>query len=133
MFGIPLGLGAYAMKYAEGLSYFSADPTACMNCHIMEPQFDSWQKSSHHAVATCVDCHLPHKVRKEIVSLTLSDRDCMECHGEPDIHKTVEGETVSLTVDEAAIKNSVHENIPCVKCHSDVDPRRKRPCPGSTR
>lgn len=26
----------------------------------MQPQYDSWQKSSHHAQATCVDCHLPH-------------------------------------------------------------------------
>ena len=33
---------------------------ACINCHIMQPQFDSWQKASHHTFATCVDCHLPH-------------------------------------------------------------------------
>jgi cytochrome c nitrite reductase small subunit len=26
----------------------------------MQPQYDSWLKSSHHAVAGCVDCHLPH-------------------------------------------------------------------------
>ena len=26
----------------------------------MTPQYDSWQKSSHHTAATCVDCHLPH-------------------------------------------------------------------------
>jgi cytochrome c nitrite reductase small subunit len=26
----------------------------------MQPQYDSWQKASHHTVATCVDCHLPH-------------------------------------------------------------------------
>src|SRR5262249_32971432 len=32
----------------------------CVNCHIMQPQFDAWQKASHHGVATCVDCHLPH-------------------------------------------------------------------------
>lgn len=25
----------------------------------MESQYDSWQKAGHHAVATCVDCHLP--------------------------------------------------------------------------
>ena len=38
----------------------STDPKVCVNCHIMQPQYDSWQKSSHHAVAACVDCHLPH-------------------------------------------------------------------------
>lgn len=26
----------------------------------MQPQYDSWQKAGHHAVAVCVDCHLPH-------------------------------------------------------------------------
>ena len=53
--GLLLGTGAFTFKYAEGLSYFSTDPKACVNCHIMTPQYDSWQKSSHHAVATCVD------------------------------------------------------------------------------
>ena len=58
--GIFLGIGAYTFLYAEGLSYMSDDPEVCINCHIMQPQYDSWQKSSHHAVAVCVDCHLPH-------------------------------------------------------------------------
>jgi cytochrome c nitrite reductase small subunit len=60
MIGSLFGLGGYTFKYGEGLSYFSKDPAACVNCHIMQPQFDSWQKASHHTVATCVDCHLPH-------------------------------------------------------------------------
>ena len=58
--GVLLGVGLFTFQYAEGLSYLSADPRACVNCHIMQPQFDSWQKSSHHDVAVCVDCHLPH-------------------------------------------------------------------------
>lgn len=57
--GILLGLSAYTFRYAEGLSYFSTDPRACVNCHVMREQYDSWQKASHHAVAGCVDCHLP--------------------------------------------------------------------------
>ena len=58
--GLLLGLSSFTFQYGEGLSYFSKDPAACMNCHIMKPQFDSWQKASHHTFATCVDCHLPH-------------------------------------------------------------------------
>lgn len=57
--GVTLGLSSFTFLYAEGLSYFSTDPQACANCHIMQRQFDSWQKSSHHAAAKCVDCHLP--------------------------------------------------------------------------
>ena len=60
LLGTLIGTGAFTFRYAEGLSYFSADPAACVNCHIMTPQYDSWQKSSHHTAATCVDCHLPH-------------------------------------------------------------------------
>lgn len=26
----------------------------------MQEHFDGWQKASHHAAATCVECHLPH-------------------------------------------------------------------------
>jgi|APLak6261663543_1056040.scaffolds.fasta_scaffold01182_5 cytochrome c nitrite reductase small subunit len=58
--GLFAGLGTYTFTFAHGLSYFSNDPTACMNCHIMREQFDGWQKSPHHAVATCNDCHTPH-------------------------------------------------------------------------
>ena len=57
--GNPAGRGGYAFFYAEGTSYLSDDPRACVNCHIMREQFDSWQKSSHRAVAGCGDCHLP--------------------------------------------------------------------------
>ncbi len=61
MVGVLIGLGGATVRYAEGLSYLSKDPEACANCHIMNPQYDSWQKASHHTAATCVDCHLPHE------------------------------------------------------------------------
>src|SRR4029078_1272604 len=58
--GLLAGIGGFTFLYAEGLSYMSDDPRVCVNCHIMQPQYDSWQKASHHTVALCVDCHLPH-------------------------------------------------------------------------
>lgn len=57
--GAALGIGGYAFVYAQGLSYLSSEPKVCANCHIMQAQYDSWQKSSHHHVAVCNDCHLP--------------------------------------------------------------------------
>lgn len=60
MLGAVSGLGMYTFQYAEGLSYLSTDPRSCANCHIMWPQYDSWQKSGHQHVATCADCHMPH-------------------------------------------------------------------------
>jgi len=59
LLGVPVGIGAFTFHYAHGSSYLSTDPEACVNCHVMQAPFDDWQKSSHHAVATCVDCHLP--------------------------------------------------------------------------
>lgn len=58
--GTTVGLGGYTFWYAQGASYFSNDPRACMNCHIMREAFDTWQQASHHHVATCNDCHVPH-------------------------------------------------------------------------
>lgn len=58
--GILVGVGSFTFGYAEGFSYLSTDPAACANCHIMQDHYDTWQKSSHHHVAVCVDCHLPH-------------------------------------------------------------------------
>src|ERR1700755_1517599 len=56
--GACAGLGLFTFDYAEGLSYLSNDPKACVNCHIMNDQYAGWTKSSHHAAATCNDCHL---------------------------------------------------------------------------
>jgi len=57
--GLTLGLGLVTLDHAEALTYLSEDPRTCVNCHIMRSQYDSWQKSSHHGVASCNGCHLP--------------------------------------------------------------------------
>jgi cytochrome c nitrite reductase small subunit len=59
--GVTLGTGSYTARYAEAFSYLSNDPKACVNCHVMRDPYDGWQKASHHAVATCNDCHVPHQ------------------------------------------------------------------------
>src|SRR4051794_23471415 len=58
--GMAMGSGGYAFYYGEGLSYLSNNPKTCVNCHIMRDHYDGWSKASHHAVATCNDCHTPH-------------------------------------------------------------------------
>jgi len=132
--GVLLGVGAFTFDYAEGLSYFSRDPAACANCHIMLPQYDSWQKASHHTVATCVDCHLPHDfvgkyVAKadngyrhsraftfqdfpEPIAITDSNarilqENCVECH-EGVIHDALQS------------AHTADDEMRCVHCHRDV-------------
>jgi cytochrome c nitrite reductase small subunit len=132
--GVLLGVGAYTFNYAHGLSHLSSDPKACVNCHIMQPQYESWQKSSHHAVAWCVDCHLPHDFIGKYVAkaengwhhskgFTLQDfhepimikqknaailqENCLGCHGD-------------LVHELAAGVNGDPDEVQCVHCHSGV-------------
>jgi cytochrome c nitrite reductase small subunit len=60
--GLAIGLGGFTFVYARGASYLTNDPEACGNCHIMREHLSAWLKSSHHAVATCNDCHTPHNI-----------------------------------------------------------------------
>ena len=61
LLGIPVGVGAFTFVYAKGFSYLSTDPRACVNCHVMNEQYEAWLKSGHRHAATCVECHLPHE------------------------------------------------------------------------
>lgn len=132
--GALVGLGLYTFRFAEGLSYFSTDPAACANCHIMNAQYDSWQKSSHHAAARCVDCHLPHEFLPKYIAkaengyhhskgFTLQDfhepilikeknsrilqANCIRCH-EPLVHELLTG------------GHAATEPRRCVHCHQGV-------------
>ncbi len=60
MGGIIAGLGAYTVYMSRAHSYLSDDPSACVNCHIMTPYYQSWAHSSHSQWANCNDCHVPH-------------------------------------------------------------------------
>lgn len=59
MLAVLTGVGLVIFRISNAVSYLSDSPEACMNCHVMTPQFASWQKSSHARVATCNDCHVP--------------------------------------------------------------------------
>jgi cytochrome c nitrite reductase small subunit len=137
--GMAAGIGGFTFRYAEGLSYFSTDPAACMNCHIMRPQYDAWLKASHHGVATCIDCHLPHELvpkywakaengyrhSKEFTAQTFAEpiviqargreilqASCLYCHGGI-VHGNASG------TDERA-EPSEQAALPCVHCHLSV-------------
>jgi cytochrome c nitrite reductase small subunit len=108
--GLAAGIGAYTFRYAEGLSYLSTDPRACVNCHIMRPQYDSWQKSSHHTVAVCIDCHLPHDlIGKYIAKIENGYR-----HSE----KFTTGNFAQPILVQARGREILQAN--CVACHDDL-------------
>ncbi len=129
--GTVAGLSLFTFEYAEGFSYFSSNPKACNNCHVMNEFYDGWRKSSHHAAAVCVDCHMPTGLFDKIIAkadngyrhskgFTFMDfhqpimitarnseilqNNCVRCHG-----ALVEG------------LNAGHgDRIRCVHCHSHV-------------
>jgi cytochrome c nitrite reductase small subunit len=132
--GLVAGLGAYTFRFAEGLSYFSSDPRACVNCHIMRDQYASWQHASHHGNATCVQCHLPHGLVPKLLAkavngwnhsraFTLEDfpepirigprnatilqENCLGCHGRF-VSELVHGSTTA------------RDAPTCVHCHRGV-------------
>lgn len=60
LMGCFVGLGFYTLYLSKAASYLSDDPKACINCHVMTPQYLTWNHSSHREVADCNDCHVPH-------------------------------------------------------------------------
>lgn len=130
--GVPAGVGGFTFVYAKGLSYLSTDPRACVNCHVMNPQYEGWLKSGHRHVATCVECHLPHAgiakwlakgehgVRhsaaftlqnfKEPIEITPRDREivrtnCLRCHE-------------SLVHAVAEVPGRAGGELDCMHCHA---------------
>ncbi len=109
--GILAGIGLATLHYANATSYLSTNPAACVNCHIMQPQYDSWQKSSHHALATCVDCHLPHD---SLVSKYLTKAE----HG----WNHSKGFTLQNFPEPIQISHKTAHVLQanCVRCHDDL-------------
>ena len=135
MFGTLVGLGLFTFHYARGTSYFSTDPKACVNCHIMRDEYDSWTKAGHHGAAKCIECHLPHSLIPKYIAkadngwrhskaFTLQNfhepiqitprnarilqENCVRCHGDF-VHELVQGARLPRG-----------EAVQCVHCHRGV-------------
>lgn len=134
MLGVSIGVGIYTFDYGKGLSYLSNDPKACVNCHVMQNQFDSWIKSSHHAAASCNDCHTPHQFPDKWLVKALNgwnhskaftlqnypdpiritprnsrvlEHNCLYCHSE-------------FVQDIAGHQNLQKDAVRCTECHRSV-------------
>jgi len=61
VFVVAVGFFIYVLNISKATSYLTSEPGACINCHVMNTQYATWQHSSHAKAATCADCHLPHE------------------------------------------------------------------------
>lgn len=131
--GAVLGLGGYTLVYAKAFSYMSEDAKVCANCHIMQSQYDSWQKSSHHHVAICNDCHLPKGFVGKYAAKALNGFNharayTLQNFAEPITIKPFNGDIVQESclachralVHEAVTATGRGGEMPCVHCHSSA-------------
>ncbi|MDR1264504.1 MAG: cytochrome c nitrite reductase small subunit [Propionibacteriaceae bacterium] len=132
--GAALGLVGFTAVYAELPSYLGGDSEACLNCHVMRPQYDAWARGGHAQSATCADCHLPHDnalhklavkaedgllhgakftlgdypehIRIRAASLAVVDQACLSCHAQ--------------VADTMLIVRPEGGTVSCAHCHADV-------------
>jgi cytochrome b subunit of formate dehydrogenase len=50
----------------------------------------------------------------------MSNDECLACHNDPSLTKDENGKQVSLHVDDAKFKASIHSSFGCTDCHSDI-------------
>lgn len=137
--GMLAGLGAFTFGYGEGASYFSSDPRACANCHIMQDYFDTWQKSSHHHVAVCIDCHLPHEFLRKYVAKADNGFFHSTAFTLQNFHEPIRIKERNREITQencvACHAETVHQMLPaapgeeaprCIHCHVDVGHAAKR-------
>lgn len=133
MLGVLGGIGAFTFGYGKGASYLSNDPQACVNCHVMEGHYDSWQNSSHRHVAVCNDCHLPHNFLGKWVTKADNGFFHSLAFTLENFHEPIRIKPRNRRVTQGACLDChadfVHEMLPatsggdmlmCVHCHSDV-------------
>jgi cytochrome c nitrite reductase small subunit len=109
--GILAGIMLYLAYISRVTSYLSDDPSTCMNCHIMAPQFATWSHSAHREKTHCNDCHVPHN--NVLNKYYFKARDGMR-------HATIftlRREPQVIFIKEEG-KHVVQQN--CIRCHSNL-------------
>jgi cytochrome c nitrite reductase small subunit len=122
LLGIFCGLGLFLVHISKAPSYLSDKPETCMNCHIMAPQYATWNRSSHREYTHCVDCHIPHN--NIFNKYFFKAKDGMR-HSSM-FALRLEPQVIFI---KKAGKEVVHNN--CIRCHENLltDEKMKRDSP----
>lgn len=110
--GIASGLAVYLIYMSMVWNYLGPNPETCMQCHVMESYFATWQHSSHSQRATCADCHVPHDsfVNYYYTKATdgLRHATVFTLRAEPQVMRTVKRS-----------QRVIYDN--CVRCHTQLN------------
>jgi cytochrome c nitrite reductase small subunit len=109
--GFFTGFFIYIIFISKAVSYISDDPKACVNCHIMSPEYATWNHSSHRKACTCNDCHVPHD--NFFVKYIYKAKDGMK-HA---MYFTLRLEPQVILLEEEG-QEVVHKN--CLRCHKKL-------------
>lgn len=113
---IIVGIILFLLYVSKAYSYLSDNPATCTNCHIMAPQYATWNHSSHREKAVCNDCHVPHN--NVLNKYYFKGKDGLR-HA---AMFTLRKEPQVITIHEAG-KEVVQNN--CIRCHQKLleDPK----------
>ena len=127
---------------AVGFIEYSAQPNFCLNCHVMEPYYESWATSSHKDVK-CIECHYAPGIKAEAMGklqaanqvvkyvtgsyglrpwAEIDDAACLRsgCHTE----RLLEGEVdyFGVRFDHAHHLGELRQGkqLRCTSCHSQI-------------
>ncbi len=70
-----------------------------------------------------------HSAAAPAKAAKMSNDDCLACHSDPTLTKDENGKSVSLHVDDAKFKSSVHSIYGCTDCHTDIKAYPHDPAP----
>ena len=134
LIGLGMGLGGFAFIYGRGHAYLTNDSRACVQCHVMQEQYDGWNRSTHRAATTCNSCHAPDNLVGKYVSkaingfnhsvafttgkfsepirikewnLRIAESNCVRCHG--NVHGA-----------PPPARGGATPTISCTRCHNQV-------------
>ncbi|HOY53009.1 MAG: cytochrome c nitrite reductase small subunit [Prolixibacteraceae bacterium] len=138
--GIFTGLGLFSVYLGKAHLYLSDRPEACVNCHIMAPQYATWNHSSHREKAHCNDCHVPHnnvfnkyyfkandglrhstlftlRMERQVIRILepgarVVHNNCIRCHEQLLVDPKLEA--------SVAMYRGVREGRRCIECHREV-------------
>jgi cytochrome c nitrite reductase small subunit len=110
--GVIAGLSVYIIYMSRAHSYLSDDPSACINCHVMIPYYQSWSRSSHTHWTNCNDCHIPQNNVFSKYTFKLKDGVYHSAVF------TIKGESQAIRPTKSSY-NVIMKN--CIRCHTQLN------------
>jgi nitrate/TMAO reductase-like tetraheme cytochrome c subunit len=141
---IPVAILAVILLVVSSVGFveYSARPSFCKSCHIMQPYYDSWATSSHRDVP-CIKCHYAPGIRAEAMGklqaanqvvkyvtgsygvkpwAEIEDAACLRsgCHSERKVEGVVDYNGVRF--DHATHLGELRrgKQLRCTSCHSQI-------------